>query len=440
MFKRLAFLFVVMWSGLSAQDNFEWKSNKERISIPFKLVSNLIILPVEINDVELNMILDTGSESSMIFTLPENDTLEFRNLKKVFLRGIGESEKIEALYSDKNKLDIAGYTHQSFPLLLVLNQEVNISERLGVEVNGILNGSFFKNRIVEINYESKQLIIHKEAKILQKKKYKKYERVPIKVFDNRPYITVDAAFGETKVSLNLLVDIGLSDGLWLFENDSIQSNATYFEDILGRGLSGEVVGKRSRVDNVRIKNFEFEQALVSYPYQKYLPLLNYSERRNGSIGAGLMHRFHVVFDFQHNEILLKPNSKFSNPFHYNMSGLQIQHNGTDFFKETVSLTPAEGARIEKRVDHFVNGSENFLYKFVLKPVYEVAAVQKDSPADLAGIQPGDKIIKIGNKSVQNYTIQEINEIMQSEEGRWIYIDVQRKGRAIAFKFQLKKII
>ena len=440
MWKILAFLFFLLSGGLSAQGEFEWNSSKNRIAIPFKLISNLIILPIQVNGVELNMILDTGSESSMIFTLPENDTLEFRNLKKVFLRGIGENEKIEALYSDKNKLDVAGYTNQNFPLLLVLNQEVNISERLGIEVNGILNGAFFKNRIVEINYERKLLIIHKGANILEKKRYRKYERVPIKIIENRPYMEVDAAFATTEVNLNLLVDIGLSDGLWLFENDSIKSNATFFEDILGRGLSGEVVGKRSRVNKVRLSKFEFQQALVSYPYAKYLPLLNYSDRRNGSIGAGLIHRFHVIFDFQNNEMLLKPNSKFLNPFNYNMSGLEIQHNGTDFFKETVSLKPAEGARIEQRVDHFVNGSENFLYKFTLKPVYEVAAVQRNSPADLAGIMAGDKIITLNRKAIQNYTIQEINELMQSVEGKWIYIDVQRKGKSIAFKFQLKKII
>ena len=81
-----------------------------------------------------------------------------------------------------------------------------------------------------------------------------------------------------------------------------------------------------------------------------------------------------------------------------------------------------------------------MYKFILKPVFEVATIQKDSPAALAGILVGDKIKRINKKNIQRYSLQQINEMMRSEEGKWIYIDIERKGVPIAFKFQLKKII
>ena len=439
MAQRFSFLFLLTPILLLAQNSFEWTSKKEKISIDFKLVSNLIILPVKINNVELNMILDTGSESSIIFSLPENDSIEFRDVKKIFIRGLGETEKIEALYSVQNKLDLSGFKTQNFPLLIVLNQDINISERLGVEVNGILNSSFFKGRIIEIDYIKKKMLIHKNGKKLKKKRLDTFEIIPVRIVKERPYVNLDARINEIDVALNLLVDIGLSDGLWLFEKDKIKSNANYFEDVLGRGLNGEIVGKKSRVDRVQIANFEFKDALVSYPYSKFFPLFQFSEERNGSIGAGILYRFHLIFDYEQNRILIYPNSKFSEPFNYNMSGLEIQHNGVEYFNEKVPLATSK-LNSSQNLDVLANGTEKFLYKFILKPVFEVATIQKDSPAALAGILVGDKIKRINKKNIQRYSLQQINEMMRSEEGKWIYIDIERKGVSIAFKFQLKKII
>ena len=439
MINRFILLVLLIPFGLMAQRDFEWNSKKDKITIKFKLVSNLIIIPVKLNNVDLNMVLDTGSESSMIFSLPENDTVEFRNVKKIFIKGLGENEKIEALHSDKNALNISGYKNENFPMLIILNQEINISERLGVEVNGILNSSFFKDRIVEIDYIRKKITIHKNRNTLTKKKFEKYERIPLRISKERPFINLDAKLSDDEIKLNILVDIGLSDGLWLFENNKIKSNNNYFEDVLGRGLSGEVVGKKSRVNNVKISNFEFKDALVSYPYPKFFPLFQFSDDRNGSIGAGILHRFHIVFDYQNSEMLLFPNSKFSDPFNYNMSGLEIEHNGIEYHKETVPLAGAK-PNSGQRLDEFINGTENFLYKFSLKPIFEIAAVQKDSPAAIAGILVGDKIKRINGRNIQRYSLQEINEMMLSEEGKWIYIDIERNGTPIAFKFQLKKII
>ena len=43
------------------------------------------------------------------------------------------------------------------------------------------------------------------------------------------------------------MDTGLGDGLWLFENDSLKCSKVAINDVLGRGLGGDVLGKKSRV-------------------------------------------------------------------------------------------------------------------------------------------------------------------------------------------------
>lgn len=225
--------------------------------------------------------------------------------------------------------------------------------------------------------------------------------------------------------------------MWLFENNKIQVNSNYFEDVLGRGLNGEVVGKRARVKAIKIAKYNFQEALVSYPNSKYFPLFNFTEERNGSIGAGILHRFTIIFDYQNNQMLLSPNSKIDDPFNYNMSGLEVQHNGSEIYKETIPLSN-RASNSGQRLDQFIQGTDNFLYKFSLKPIFEVAALRANSPAALSGILVGDIIKRIQYKNIQRFTLQQINELLQSQDGKWINIEVERKGEIISYHFQLQK--
>jgi len=438
--RLLVLCLLVVPCSFFAQEGFQWNSNKNKIEIPFQHIYNLIIIPVEINNVKLNMLLDTGADNSMIFSLPENDSIQLKNHKKVKVRGIGSEEIIEALLSVDNKIKISSYEDNKFPILIVLDQDVNFSSRLGIPVNGVIGYSFFKEYPIEINYQKKIVTIHKTREFLKKKKFKRYLKHAIQVIDKRPYIDVETKIEEDTLDLKLLIDIGLGDGLWLFENKKIKAGNNYFEDILGRGLNGLIIGKKSRVKTVKVADFTLNEALVSYPEEVYFPKIGIIEGRNGSIGGEILHRFNVVLDYQEQFIYLKKNSKFKKPFNYNMSGIVVQHNGVEFVQEAIRLETKSnyGLKVNEGLDNF--NESNFRYKFSLKPVFEIASVRSGSPADLAGIQPGDKIVRINKKKTHGYTIQKISDLLQSEEGKWIYMDVERNSKIIAFKFQLKKIL
>lgn len=431
--KIYIFLSLLFSFPVVGQEGFFWNSNKNRIEVPFQYVFNLIVVPVEINNVKLNMLLDSGSEQSIIFSLPENDSLQFKNTKKIFARGLGLDDSIEGLHSQNNTANINGYKNSDFKLLIILNQDINFSPRLGIPVHGILGYSFFQNNIIEINYEKNKVFIYKNRKILEKRRIKKYVSLPLKVRGNRPYINVETHIGKDSLDLDLLVDVGLSDGLWLFENDKIKCQEAFFESSLGIGFSGEIKGKKSRVDAIEFAGFKLKKPLVSYPYPEYLKKIISSEKRNGSIGNEVLHRFNIFFDNQGKQILLKKNSKFYKDFNYNMSGLTVEHTGIEYVPELVRLSTST-------TNSSFNSSGDFKYNFVLKKLFEVATVNENSPAALAGILPNDKIIKINGIKAYEYSLQNINELMQSEEGKWIYMDVERSGKRIAFKFQLKKIL
>lgn len=111
-----------------------------------------------------------------------------------------------------------------------------------------------------------------------------------------------------------------------------------FDATLGIGFSGEIKGKKSRVDAIEFAGFLLKKALVAYPYPIYLEKLTFDDKRNGSLGNEVLHRFNLIFDNQGKQLLLKKNSKFNDEFNYDMSGIAVEHNGVEYVPELVRLS------------------------------------------------------------------------------------------------------
>ena len=67
-------------------------------------------------------------------------------------------------------------------------------------------------------------------------------------------------------------------------------------------------------------------------------------------------------------------------------------------------------------------------------------IRPNSPAEKAGLKIGDKITEIDNHNMQRMTIEKINKLLKSEEGKTITLEVVRNNKPIKIKFQLKKIL
>src|SRR5688572_20023738 len=114
--------FLLLFKSVCGQNGFQFESEKDKIVIPFTFVDNLIIIPVEINGTKLNMLLDSGSEPSLIFSFPENDTIQLYNTKKIKISGLGNEEMAEGIFSDKNIANVNGYKNSHFGLLVILDE------------------------------------------------------------------------------------------------------------------------------------------------------------------------------------------------------------------------------------------------------------------------------------------------------------------------------
>ena len=442
MAKRLLLLLLNLFLlPVFAQQGFQFEKEINKVSVPFKLINNLIFVPIKVNGVELNFLLDTGVSETILFSLEEKKEVLFSNTEKILLKGLGNQIAVEGLKSKNNVLEFSSLKMPNQLLYIVLDPDFNLSSHIGIPVNGIVGYQFFRNNLVEINYRKKKIIVFKDIPKNRKKIERKFDAMAITVEKFKPYIKGTVTLEEHSIPVKLLVDIGNSDAVWLFQDRSkfIKVPEKSFDDYLGKGFSGDVIGKRAKIEKMTMNDFEFNNPIAAFPDSSSIRNVSMVPDRMGSVGGEIMKRFDLVFDYRNEQLFLKKNGNYSQPFSYNKSGVEIQHNGLQWVQETVPMEMVKTPRANSEVNVYSAKTE-FKYKFQVKPLYEIANVRANSPAAIAGLLKGDIIIKINNNPTYKYSLQDIITLFRSDVDKWITLEIERKNEIRKFKFQLNDIL
>lgn len=440
--KSFCLLLIFNVQIVCSQDGFNFNTSKNKIILPFEFINNLIIIPIEVNGVSLNFLLDTGVEETILFSIDESDEINFAKIEKIRIRGFGSNDAFDAYKSINNKLSIKNYTDVNHTIYLVLDQNINISSQVGIPVNGIIGYHFFKNNLVKINYQNKRLTIYKNTEKQVSKTTKSFQKIPLEIINGKPYIITSSIFDNNSNSIptKLLIDTGNTDAFWYFRknNEQIVLPKINFEDYLGKGFSGEVFGKRAKIPSVTLGNYAIIEPLVAFPDSIATDYMDEIEGRFGSVGSEIMRRFKVIFDYNLKHVYLKKNTSFDDTFNFNMSGIEIQHQGLQWVSESYEDNPVISNNLFDKNGDKIAG--NLKYKFELKPIFVISNIRKDSPGDRAGLKKDDIIVTINRKLGYNFTLQKINELLKSDEGKNIEFEVERNGKILKSKFKLKSLL
>lgn len=441
-------LFLLIPFVFYAQRGFEFQDRIKKDHIKFNLVNNLIIIPATLNGVDLSFILDTGVGSTILFSLDNKESLELNNVSKIYIKGFGNDDPVEAIKSTNNRLSIGNAISSSHIVFMVFDDAINFSSQMGFPVHGIIGYDFFKNFIVDINYSKKVISIHEPTTYSYKECKKCYQTdLDLTHRRKRPLVKMKCKTNGTITDVDLLLDSGSGSALWLFENKErdIHVPENSFDDFLGKGLNGEIYGKKTKIDRFYIGDFELKEVTTCFPDSLYTQGISL-QNRHGSIGGSLLKRFNLIVDYPNSKITFKKNRFFSKPFYYNLSGLTVQHSGVRVLKNynirkatsrpsLEFLHEKEGKILKEVLKADVGG---FIY--ALQPKYQIADVRPGSPAAIAGLQKEDEIIAINGSDAHNYNLSEINDLFYSKVGKKIKIKIERLGVVILYTFRLKKVI
>ncbi len=436
------YLFVFFFSvGLLsyANDGFRFiDKHKKKESVRIKVISNLVVLPIQVNGVVLNFILDSGVSKPILFYLGDSDSLDINDTETILINGLGSSEPVEAIRSRNNQMRIGGMINPSQELFAVLNQDINFSPTMGMPIHGIIGYDLLKDFVVEINYTSKRLTFYSPS-TYSYKDCRRCEDFPIELSRKKPYLNTEVSIlGEAPKQVKLLVDSGASDALWLFHDREagIAPPKQKFRDFLGKGLGGSVFGDRSVVKTFSIGDFQLESVKAAFPDSSAVALAKNIKDRRGSLGGEILKRFHVVLDYPNSRIRLKKNTHYKKPFHYNMSGIELQHNGMQMVTERTNSSRIVPSTIESN-DGSIEIRLYDVYNYMLKPAFEIADLRPGSPAEEAGLRKGDILVSVNSKLVYRYKLQEVIAMLSEKEHKKIRLCVQRNGIELVFDFKLK---
>lgn len=442
-------LFCIIFFGCLthgfSQHGFALPDNLKKDKIPFDLVNNLVIIPVEINGDKLSFLLDTGVNTTLLFGISEADSLRVKNARPLKVKGLGTGEGVVALESKNNEFKIGDAIDPNHTIYVVFEESLNFSARMGIPIHGILGYDFFKNFVVITDYVSKKITFYKPEAYKRKKCFE-CEEFKLSFYNNKPYVNIRmSSFTSKSENITLLLDSGSSDALWLFnKHNSLGDNSNkYFEDFLGLGFSGNIFGKRSKLNEIWMGSFNLKQVKVAFPEKSATEGIIFFEERDGSIGGDILKRFTMILNYQAKTMILKKNSNYSDPFYYNMAGLTIEHDGLEVITEltTHSNFYFDNTRGDGNGTTSESVTDVSVYtEIALVPRYVVVDVRKDSPAQLAGVKVGDEIVTINGSPAYKTKLFDLNALFSSKVGKPIRLKIKRNEQLIKVKFTLKKVI
>ncbi len=389
-----------------SKNKFEFENpRKKSVVIDFKSASNLIIIPVLINESDtLNFILDTGVRFPMITELPFVNKLNLNFMQPINIKGLGEGESLTAYKSGNNTMKIEGVIARNQEIHMIIDDNFQISQILGMPVHGLIGFNLFKDFVVEIDYSATKLTLTKPEHYRRKVKNNDIV-MPLHFEHNKPYVRTTIVTDQNKdVPVKLLVDTGASDAIWLSTQSDNRINLpdNHIETFLGKGLSGDLYGKKGRISGIWVGPIVLYEPIVAFPENDLIESLIMRNDRNGTLGAEILRRFYVTIDYPNKQMKLRPTTKVKEKFNYNMSGMEVSN-------------PMPGL-----------------------PVFTIDKIREDSPAYDAGLMEHDQILSVNSSHHESLSLNDINLILQSKENRKINMKVLRDGEEIKTTFHLKK--
>ncbi len=370
-------------STLNAQ-YFDFNSHRKKLNIPFRLVRNLVVVQLKINNKgPFNFIMDTGV-GVMIITDPSLiDSLKICKNHILRLRGFGEGDDFEAYATAPLQIDIPGLTSYNVAAAILKKDNFGLSNFAGMPIHGLLGYEFFSNLAVKVNFGDSTLTVYRPKDV---RLFGKGERIPLSIEDRKPYVEANVYLPNgSELKRKLIVDLGAGHPISL-ENMDNNRPKKCIEANLGVGFNGPINGYLSRINEVELGKYKIKNPISSFPVDDSIGKYELI-KRDGNLGIGLLKRFIVVFDYTDSAIYLKPGPKFNEPFEHDMSGLEYYAGGDDF----------------KRII--------------------ISRVEPGSAGDAIGLEKDDEIVSINFKPISGMNLEQIDEIFRSQNDRSLLLEV-----------------
>jgi len=269
------------------------------------------MLTVKIGDVEIPEILfDTGMsfDGILIYNPDYRDSIKLPNAVEVKVPGAGDEEPSHGLMIDPAEFMIGDIMMKNQKIIMLLNDIFK-----GFPSNGVIGYSVIGHYVTKFDYDKNEMTLYDPEKF---KIEEGWTEIPMyfKKKNNIPWIDAKVVIGdEEPILLSMYIDYASSESVELLEKPEMKfSLPEQTEDAyLGRGLSGDIYGKRGRISKLIIGPYELNNVNAAFASEKTRSKM---ENADGILGNYSLMRFNLIFDYANKKLYIKPNTHFNEPF------------------------------------------------------------------------------------------------------------------------------
>lgn len=372
-------------------------------SLPAEIFLGGIFLQASVNNSQpLWFVLDSGSSFDFIIDEQQAKKLRLEFRGNDTSTGAGENTYNVAL-ADNVRVALFDV---KFPAQTVSIIALDSLEPFaGRSLDGVVGFGLFSRYVVEIDYAARRVNLYNP----QSYHYSgSGTRLPLAVEEEHFFTRAKVTMPERgEIEAQLLIDTGavmttiILNRPFVEKHNLLPTAGKKFLDRSFPGLGGETKQILSRATVVQLGALNIQKPTVTLSQDAQGALA--SSDYDGIIGGELLRRFKVIFDAAHNQLILEPNTFFSEPYEHNMSGIGLH---------------AEG--------------ENF-------KTFKVHRIIENSPASEAGLREGDEIITIGGQPASSFTVEQLYQMFK-QENREYDLNIIRSKEKLQVKMKLRHLI
>lgn len=279
-------------------------------SFPIKIERNKTLLPVEIGGCgPLKILLDSGMgfDGLLLYNPDLKDSINFGQVIEVKVPGAGSGEPSTALMDTLASFSIGKMRFSDQKVILLQSDAYK-----GFPSDGVIGYSILGHYVTEIDYNKKKIILYDSANFTPDRSW---QAIPL-YFKNNPIPWIDVSIvvdKEKPITISTYIDLASGDAIELLEGEDMKFSLPKIteKDYLGRGLSGDVFGKKGKISKLIIGGYELKEVATSITPKK---IRSKQKNADGILGNDSLRRFNLIFDYANRILWIKPNDYFYDKF------------------------------------------------------------------------------------------------------------------------------
>jgi hypothetical protein len=272
-------------AAVSLPDGFHLPDSIKEMTLRYRSVENLIVLPVRINDsITVNLILDTGTRNLVLFGKKFQKLMRLSAGRPIQFSGLGSGRPVVGSLSLNNKISIHQVLGERIAVVVVPSKNVLRNYK---DVDGVIGFELFLKFEIELNPRD-QIIKFRPAE--SSSVPRDFSSVPLRIVDLRPVMYSKVSLGEElPLTCDMMIDTGSNLSLLLKTTEMEKFTSSKKMQVIGFGFNGEVWGYQTLSDKLTLDGMSMEDVPTG--------IIESSLHNYASIGMEIMKDYVVIINY-----------------------------------------------------------------------------------------------------------------------------------------------